>query len=535
MPAKNILLVEDDPKEARRIMDALEEEGYAVFSASSRAMAVDLAGKIAPSLVFVNAILTDASGLEVTRAIRAMEGLKDVPFIMLTEMQEEYNERYRDTYGIQGFLKKPVDRAELVSMTARVLPPDDMAGMEGVEESMPVSAGGEQPEEGLHDMGEAAYESFARDQAVIDDVVIDGSKPGGESDRGRIKIRVKVGDENTPPATGESETDVHDAVPAGKGEGTFVAEEQGEEEIEEMFFGPPAEKDVGTGVEDVPDSGGPMDVPEPPSHDAGADHPPSMEEDRTEPPPDGESTGNGAAVPGPEGEGAATAEEYVQEAAEAEELEEDVEEDDTPPRRRLPSLPALPRKYMVIGGGVLGGLITIIALAVVFLGGDSTGKKGQQRHETAVAGPRAGSTSAAGQDGAGTALRKEKKPAPVVIDPIDRPKPAAETGPVSGQPRSGREEPAARRERTRAVSKVAEPAAPRYSAQVGLFRNLSNAEKLKRRLAARGYDVFITTHDYRRGRMYRVLVGRYGSRRQAVVMVRRIRNVERMDATLYRF
>ena len=88
-----ILVVEDDSKTANTMMEVLESEGYAVFSASNKATAVELVQKVSPSLIFLSAIYTDASGLEVARTIREMDGMEGIPFVMLTEMEEEYSSR----------------------------------------------------------------------------------------------------------------------------------------------------------------------------------------------------------------------------------------------------------------------------------------------------------------------------------------------------------------------------------------------------------------------------------------------------------
>lgn len=142
MAGNNILVVDDDNKTVSKIVDVLESEGYAVFAASSKSSAVELCTKTKPSLIYVNAILTDASGLEITRAIRGIDFMKTVPIVMLTEMEEEFSERYKSTYGIIGFLKKPIDTKDLVQKTSSLVSKDSAGGEDafsalGIEKTAP--------------------------------------------------------------------------------------------------------------------------------------------------------------------------------------------------------------------------------------------------------------------------------------------------------------------------------------------------------------------------------------------------------------
>ena len=87
-PAQRILLVEDDPDEARRARDALAESGYVVLVAPSAQSAREAAAEEAPfDLVFMDLRLPDGDGLRLLPVLRRA-GV-DAPVVLLTGDRSE--------------------------------------------------------------------------------------------------------------------------------------------------------------------------------------------------------------------------------------------------------------------------------------------------------------------------------------------------------------------------------------------------------------------------------------------------------------
>jgi CheY-like chemotaxis protein len=122
---KNILLVEDDPRDVELTLAALEEHHLAnqVTVVNDGAAALDylnLGGKFKartggnPILVLLDLKMPKVSGLQVLKAIKTDERLKSIPVVVLSSSREtpDLAECYR--YGVNAYVVKPVDFADFM-------------------------------------------------------------------------------------------------------------------------------------------------------------------------------------------------------------------------------------------------------------------------------------------------------------------------------------------------------------------------------------------------------------------------------------
>ncbi|MCI4625118.1 MAG: SPOR domain-containing protein [Candidatus Magnetoovum sp. WYHC-5] len=119
MAAKNILIIDDDKENYAMMKEVLEGGGYVVHVASNRIQATSEALALNPALIFVKAMLIDASGYEFIRDLRSNESLRDVPIVLLTEIEQKHDYRSMTTYKITETLKLPVDANMLLSKAKR--------------------------------------------------------------------------------------------------------------------------------------------------------------------------------------------------------------------------------------------------------------------------------------------------------------------------------------------------------------------------------------------------------------------------------
>ncbi len=91
-------------------------------------------------------------------------------------------------------------------------------------------------------------------------------------------------------------------------------------------------------------------------------------------------------------------------------------------------------------------------------------------------------------------------------------------------------------------AKPASPAAPvasvaaktGHSVQLGAFRDAGHAEALAKKYRDKGYDAFVKKTDSKdKGTLYRVLVGKFGDRKESVRMSESIRSKEKVQAVVY--
>jgi two-component system alkaline phosphatase synthesis response regulator PhoP len=113
-----VLIVDDEPKIVRLVVDYLENAGFAVSSAANGNEALMRARTQTPDLVVLDLGLPGMDGLDVTRALRR-DG--DVPIIMLTARDDETDKLIGLELGADDYVTKPFSPRELVARVRAVL------------------------------------------------------------------------------------------------------------------------------------------------------------------------------------------------------------------------------------------------------------------------------------------------------------------------------------------------------------------------------------------------------------------------------
>jgi len=111
-PRHRILVVEDEPGLAESVRYALEVEGFDVLTASSGREGIQRARDFSPSLVLLDVMLPESSGLDVCRQIRATS---DIPIIMLTARDSEADKVAGLELGADDYVTKPFSMRELMA------------------------------------------------------------------------------------------------------------------------------------------------------------------------------------------------------------------------------------------------------------------------------------------------------------------------------------------------------------------------------------------------------------------------------------
>jgi CheY-like chemotaxis protein len=115
-----VLVVEDNEVSRTVVRHMLAQRGYRVECAASGTEAIDKAEKSAYTAILMDLQLPEMSGIEAMRAIREFPLHADTPVIAFTaNTADEYRAMCRKE-GMQGFLGKPVNSAELFATLARL-------------------------------------------------------------------------------------------------------------------------------------------------------------------------------------------------------------------------------------------------------------------------------------------------------------------------------------------------------------------------------------------------------------------------------
>ena len=146
-----LLMIEDDVRLARMVVEYLGQSGYAVthapdatqgLAALRRAGEQSVSGSPAqpmPALVILDLMLPDMDGLEVCRRIRALPGaLGRVPLLMLTAKGDPMDRIIGLEMGADDYLPKPFEPRELLARIRAVLRRRGEPGQSNTTRSTPV-------------------------------------------------------------------------------------------------------------------------------------------------------------------------------------------------------------------------------------------------------------------------------------------------------------------------------------------------------------------------------------------------------------
>ena len=82
-----ILFVEDEPTLQKAVGEILDQEGFEVLAALDGEAGLELIKKEKPDLILLDLILPKKDGFTVLKEIKEDENLKDIPVIVLTNLE----------------------------------------------------------------------------------------------------------------------------------------------------------------------------------------------------------------------------------------------------------------------------------------------------------------------------------------------------------------------------------------------------------------------------------------------------------------
>jgi two-component system phosphate regulon response regulator PhoB len=116
-----VLIVEDEAPVRQMIAFNLNRAGFTVDEAGDVATARSKIADNRPDLVLIDWMLPDASGLELTRALKRDDVTKDLAIIMLTARAEEQSKILGLDSGADDYVTKPFSARELLARINAVL------------------------------------------------------------------------------------------------------------------------------------------------------------------------------------------------------------------------------------------------------------------------------------------------------------------------------------------------------------------------------------------------------------------------------
>lgn len=107
------ILVVDDDKNIRILMkEILEEENYAVSTATDGNAALEVMDKVHIDLVILDIMMPNMDGYEFTKVLRECQN--DLPILMVSAKQLPADRKKGYRLGIDDYMSKPVDEEEML-------------------------------------------------------------------------------------------------------------------------------------------------------------------------------------------------------------------------------------------------------------------------------------------------------------------------------------------------------------------------------------------------------------------------------------
>ncbi|MCU1595129.1 MAG: Response regulator consisting of a CheY-like receiver domain and a winged-helix DNA-binding domain [Frankiales bacterium] len=130
-----ILVIDDDASIRRLVTDVLEVEGYDVATAEDGYAGLRAIDAERPHCVVLDVMMPGLDGHAVLQRIRSADGGPDLPVVMLTAAADDAQAWRAWTEGVDYFLAKPFDPAELLRyldyLFTRVAPVEAGAAVAG--------------------------------------------------------------------------------------------------------------------------------------------------------------------------------------------------------------------------------------------------------------------------------------------------------------------------------------------------------------------------------------------------------------------
>jgi two-component system, chemotaxis family, chemotaxis protein CheY len=116
-----ILVIDEDPLALASTTAALDAAGHMVYQASDRLSAIRIARTQALDLLICDVNASGENGLDLSRELRRLPGMQDVPVMFISRAQLPDIVRRSHEAGAAYYLRKPLDPEVLIDLVGKAL------------------------------------------------------------------------------------------------------------------------------------------------------------------------------------------------------------------------------------------------------------------------------------------------------------------------------------------------------------------------------------------------------------------------------
>jgi two-component system cell cycle response regulator len=112
---RRVLVVDDNPTNVKLLKSMLPEGKYELYEANNGATALESASRNYPDVIFLDIMMPDMDGYEVTRRLKENSETAHIPVVLVTALDGSDDRVKGFEAGAEDVLVKPVNRIEVVS------------------------------------------------------------------------------------------------------------------------------------------------------------------------------------------------------------------------------------------------------------------------------------------------------------------------------------------------------------------------------------------------------------------------------------
>jgi len=118
---KKKILIADDELNVRSLVSRMLDKDYIVIEATNGEEAIDIAKRQEPALILMDLIMPKMDGYTACFSIKTDQATKEIPVVMLTGVGHEFNKKFAQEMGADGYITKPFSADELLHQVKQVL------------------------------------------------------------------------------------------------------------------------------------------------------------------------------------------------------------------------------------------------------------------------------------------------------------------------------------------------------------------------------------------------------------------------------
>jgi diguanylate cyclase (GGDEF)-like protein len=132
-----ILIVDDEANNREQLEFLLQPDGYRTITAASGKQALSLVSDSAPDLILLDVTMPDMDGFEVANVLKSDRATANIPIIIVTAHVGRGARMVGLDTGVEEYLTKPIDPAELSLRIRNLLRLKTHADLASVDEPLP--------------------------------------------------------------------------------------------------------------------------------------------------------------------------------------------------------------------------------------------------------------------------------------------------------------------------------------------------------------------------------------------------------------